>query len=320
MASKTARVWDYFTSLTDDGTGVRHLKESLSEIEKRFSLSPGALNTIMRRWRDDGKLEIIKGGSAGKTSPVVAVRLLNGVDKKTATPERRTPEHEPAPVTGAMRERLLNYLKSHSNERGNFKGTSDKARRDLGISRHDFNKLLFDLKEQGLIAFAAVGSGSNMRLTTIRIRPSGLVKQPLPDPTVWPSAPKGSWVSDEGWLVVESDQAFTHNDWYGSQGKIYRGQHGLEEFLKPESDEEPTVVQELIAESTPEESDQSGYWPLIEELVKKAASVEKVKAAALALDEAGLEGLAIQALEAGGALSPLETEIVAYWEHTHRES
>jgi hypothetical protein len=37
----------------------------------------------------------------------------------------------------------------------------------------------------------------------------------------FPDAPEGSWVSDEGWLVI-GDEAFTEEGWNGNEGREYR--------------------------------------------------------------------------------------------------
>jgi hypothetical protein len=48
-------------------------------------------------------------------------------------------------------------------------------RRKLGLSAHDFLKLLFDLQDGGLVTFKTMGNGPNMRPTNIRLRPAGTV-------------------------------------------------------------------------------------------------------------------------------------------------
>ena len=179
--NNTTRVWDWLSSLPADEDGWRAIPGRLSDVDRRFNLRRTSTASSIHSWVKAGKVEIRKAGSGGKTSPVAAIRFLNGSRPSPVKEELPHPITE-LPASASSKDQVLAYLKDHMSERGFFNVSNDKARRALHLSLHDYNKLLFDLREAGLISFTVIGSGTKMRLKNIRVRPAALVKVEEPKP------------------------------------------------------------------------------------------------------------------------------------------
>lgn len=304
----TQRFWDTLRSIPPDPDGWRELTQPLSVIEKSLNVSQGYCSTTLRVWEKAGRVTTRKAGSGGKTSPIAAIKFLDDVrPTQDSTPE------ETKPTVGVLteassKEALLSYLKDHASDRGYVRVSNDKARRALHLSSHDFNKLLFDLRDMSLVSFNVTGTGSTMTIRKIRIRPAALVKVQGLDPAKWPDAPKGAYESDEGWLVV-GNQAFTEFDWKGTPGKQYRGEYKKAvRALNAASKEESPL---------PPVDNNEERWPFITELIRRAIRITKAKTAVVILRDAAMNDEADLINTSVGALTQLEEEVVAFMKELH---
>lgn len=285
MARGQAKLlWDYLESLAQGKDGWRSLTVSMRSLGPRFGYTEGSGSAQVRAWVKAGKLEVRKHGTGGPTSKIQAVRIVRG--------PRQTVERQ---VEESMADVLLRHIQDHVTERGFLSQSVDKARRSVGLTRHDFNKLMFDLKDRGLVSFAVKGSGSNMTLYNVRIRPAGT------------AAPLRR--------VASTTEA---NEEAAGPAIQPRSQEAPRTNGSVQEDQSSTALVQRAADRAVQRYAEPMVrrYPNLSKLMVRAKRLDALSEAAQVLERAGMIEEAVALLERE-TLSPLEQEFVAFLRERH---
>ena len=265
----TTRLWDYLTTHAEDNRVAINSTPRLSE---RFGMSRRWAQETIEKWEKDGKVAVVRSGHE-KRRRIIAVNLLQLQEPRAVTPENAE----------GTKQRLLRYLTDNATVKGYYTGTAGALRRKFGLSPHDLNKMLFDLREQALVALTVRGTGSAMRIDSIRVRPAAQYhpeREPQPEP------------------VPEVTE---------------RPEEAVEPAAGTEAPEAVETAEEAVPSPPADMPDVWDGYPLIRALVDRG---RKVQQAARLLEEAGMDDEAIALLETGPRFTDLEAEVVRF---VHKE-
>lgn len=254
----------HLRTLPADDEGWRRIEGGVSSLKDYARWPHSTLTSLVRQ----GEIELQKAGT-GARAKILAVRLLEG--------------HNYNPIDASTKTRLLRVLVDHSNSKGTVSVPIRQLSRAIGVSGHDIVKLLFDLKNDGMVDLRTTTNGSQIQISRIRVRPAAQFKYTETGPESEPELETGP----EPEMKTETE---------------------------PEAEPEGAGVspeEGEVLRSAVNEIDLSRF-PLLSELLLRGSLIAKVQAAAEALEAAGLEELAIQAYEALPTYTPLEREIVEF--------
>lgn len=182
---KNQRLWGFLTSEPKDTL----IPVSTETLARRFGyVATAGVSADLKKWAADGLIEVVTTRNPrGGRPPITGVRVLS----KPAT------NGHAGPAPAGTKGKLLDYLWRNANGKGYVSVPTQQIRRHFGLSGHDLIKFLFDLKTDGKIAFNVRGTGSDMFVDNIRVRPAAQFKQePVPEPTERPQeaveAPTGT--------------------------------------------------------------------------------------------------------------------------------
>lgn len=294
--NETTRIWDYLSSLPADEDGWRSVPDGLIAVDQRFGFRPRRTVEQVSTWSRAGLVEVRKAGPHSR-SPVRAVRLI----RKPGRSEDSAVVVQPRGNGKTSKHRLLDLLCRNTNERGLVTLSTRQIRMKAGLSKHDLVKLLFDLRDEGKIDATIRGTGPAMRPTAIRIRPAGFYREAAPEPTGRPEGAAGFPAGIQAPGATEGPEEAAPVQEIAAVVPV--PQDVLDDAASIMDAKPPAFTAEA--------------YPEIFALLEREGRREKIEEAARALEQAGLDDMAVQALEAIPSITPLEAEIRAliriYW-------
>ena len=167
MAKANEALWNAIVNLPEED-GIRRFPASnwLQNWNSRFEMSSGWSSSTLAYWHKTGKVaEIVRDGRR-----IVGVRL-QGHQPVATDPGNGQPEQAP----DSAKQRVLGLLQRAADSKGRVRMVSDDdVRQAAGLDYHDFAKILWDLKKDGLVAFREKKVGSKHELHSFQLRGRGM--------------------------------------------------------------------------------------------------------------------------------------------------
>lgn len=213
----------------------------------------------------------------------------------------------------------MDVLRQSANSKGYVKSMDvEGIARITGITEHDVAKHLWGLQKQGLVGFSTKrGRGGHTVPYRFRLKGGGMTAI-----ETRPPGPLERLMAQ----ATEPDQRDTAPE---PTGRLSEAAEPVAGIQAPETTETPeeAVPSHVVAQAMvlPQDVIDDAYdvgdlrrpafdadnYPQIHALIERVAKRGQVEEAARALEQAGLDDLAVQALDAIPDLTPLEVEILA---------
>ena len=260
----TQRLWDYFTSLPEDGDGWRVIPGGAAALSEKYGKDRMWSTQAIKRWRDTGRIEIRKAGPYQR-APIRAIRII-GTKPPTRIAGRESVD---LPAIGSAKDRLLKLLIDTADERYYVRVSTRHLRKKLGLSAHDLMKYLFDLRAAGLIRFNTTGTGSTLAPTKIKVQARALAPRPAD-----PDAPAG--LGDHPTHTITNPARRAHR-----MGP---------DLLDPSTARRRQLEESSIVEVTPGTAvEQRGPSPVVQRLLREAVPEPTGRPSAAAESDRGTE-------------------------------